>query len=311
MSEARRETVPPALAGERIDRMVALVGDVSRAEAASLLADGQVRVDGVVASKASARVDEGSVVEVAVPERQAPRPVEPDPEVEVPVVLVDDAFVVIDKPAGLVVHPGAGHSRHTLVSGLLARFPEMAEVGDPRRPGLVHRLDRDTSGLLVVARTPAAYDDLVAQMAARTVTRRYEAIVVGRPEATGGLVDAPIGRSPRQPTLMAVRADGKEARTRYRVEEHFARPSPCARVECRLETGRTHQIRVHMRAIGHPVLGDTRYGGGKTAVECDRPFLHAAELGFRHPVTGDEVHTEASLPADLSAVLDALRRMQG
>lgn len=304
----RREAVPPALAGQRVDRLVALVADVSRAEAAALLADGRVRVDGEVASKASLRVEEGAEVTVEVPAAPpGPEGVAPEADVEVPLVLVDDAFVVVDKPAGLVVHPGAGHARHTMVAGLLARFPELAGVGEPDRPGLVHRLDRDTSGLLVVARTPEAHADLVAQMAARTVTRRYQALVAGHPEADRGLVDAPIGRSPRQPTLMAVRADGREARTRYQVEETFDRPGPCARVECRLETGRTHQIRVHMRAIGHPVVGDVRYGGGRTGVACARPFLHAAHLVFRHPVTGEEVATEAPLPADLQAVLDALR----
>lgn len=304
----RRETVPPALDGQRLDRLVALVADVSRADAATLLAAGGVTVDGEVVGKPSTRVAEGAVVEVELGDAPpAAVGVEPDASVDVPVVWEDAAFVVVDKPAGLVVHPGAGHSHHTLVSGLVARYPEVAGVGEPERPGLVHRLDRDTSGLLVVARTDDAYHDLVAQLSARTVSRRYEAVVLGHPEAPSGMVDAPIGRSPRQPTLMAVRADGKEARTRYQVEEEFDRPGPCARVECRLETGRTHQIRVHMRAIGHPVLGDVRYGGGRTAVECPRPFLHAAELAFLHPVTGDEVRVASPLPPDLVAVLDALR----
>lgn len=304
----QRETVPPALAGQRLDRLVAVVAEVSRSDAAALLAEGQVTVDDEVVGKPSTRVAEGAVVEVELPDESEGRPgVEPDAGVDVPVVVEDASFVVVDKPAGLVVHPGAGHRRHTLVAGLVARFPEMAHVGEPERPGLVHRLDRDTSGLLVVARTAHAYHDLVAQLAARTVSRRYQAVVLGHPEAPRGMVDAPIGRSPRQPTLMAVRADGKEARTHYQVEEQFDRPGPCARVECRLETGRTHQIRVHMRAIGHAVLGDVRYGGGRTAVSCPRPFLHAAELAFRHPTTGDEVRVEAPLPPDLVAVLAALR----
>lgn len=303
-----RETIPPALADQRIDRMVALVADVSRAEAASLVGDGQVRVDGQVLTKASVRVGEGAVVEVRVPEvARVAAAVPPDPDVEVPVVLIDDAFVVVDKPVGLVVHPGAGHSQSTLVAGLVARFPEIAGVGDPERPGLVHRLDRDTSGLLVVARTQEAHADLVAQLSARTVSRRYQALVVGHPDAAQGLVDAPIGRSPRQPTLMTVRADGKEARTRYEVREGFDRPGPVTLVECRLETGRTHQIRVHMRAIGHPIVGDVRYGGGRTPVACPRPFLHAAHLAFAHPVSGATVEAEAPLPADLAAVLEDLR----
>lgn len=304
----RAETVPSALAGQRIDRMVALVADVSRAEAVTLLAAGRVRVDGAVASKVSERVAEGATVEIELPEALPAMPgVAADADVAVAVVLTDDAFVVVDKAPGVVVHPGHGHGHGTLVAGLVARYPEIAGVGDPERPGIVHRLDRDTSGLLVVARTSTAYDHLVAQLAARTASRHYQALVVGRPNATQGLIDAPIGRSPRQPTLMAVRSDGKEARTRYEVQERFDRPSPTALVTCRLETGRTHQIRVHMKAIGHPVVGDTRYGGGRSAVSCPRTFLHATHLAFAHPVTGDPVTADAPLPDDLGAVLDVVR----
>jgi 23S rRNA pseudouridine1911/1915/1917 synthase len=285
---------------------VALVGDVSRADAASLLAEGRVTVDATVQAKGSLRVPEGAVVTVDLPEPVAVGVVA-EPEVEVPVAYVDDDVVVVDKPPGLVVHPGAGHDRGTLVAGLLARFPEIEGVGEPDRPGIVHRLDRDTSGLLVVARTPEAHASLVAQLAARTVTRRYLALVVGHPEARQGLVDAPIGRSPRQPTLMAVRADGKEARTRYEVQEVFDSPSPTTLVTCQLETGRTHQIRVHMKAIGHPVVGDGRYGGGRSKVASPRVFLHAAHLRFAHPRTGRPVEHDSPLPDDLAAVLDEVR----
>lgn len=303
----RVEAVPPALAGQRLDRMVAIVADVSRAAAAALVAGGKVRVDGAVRDKVSERVAEGAEVAVDLSGLAIddPRPA-PDATVAVPVVHADEAIVVLDKPAGLVVHPGAGHAEGTLTGGLVARFPEIAEVGDPSRPGIVHRLDRETSGLLVVARTQDAYDDLVAQLSARTVERRYVALVVGHPEAPRGLVDAPIGRSPRQPTLMAVRADGKEARTRYEVERTWSDPGPVAEVTCRLETGRTHQIRVHMKAIGHPIVGDARYGGGRTPVRSPRPFLHAAELGLTHPATGERVRWEAPLPEDLASVLAAL-----
>ncbi len=303
----RVEAVPAALADQRLDRVVAIVADVSRAQAAELVAAGAVRVDGAVRTKVSERLAEGAelAVDVAGLAVDVAGPV-PDPTVEVPVVHVDDAIVVVDKPAGVVVHPGAGHAEGTLVSGLVARFPEIAAVGDPARPGIVHRLDRETSGLLVVARTPDAYDDLVAQLSARTVERRYVALVAGHPEAPRGLIDAPIGRSPRQPTLMAVRADGKEARTRYEVEELYTVPGPVALLTCRLETGRTHQIRVHVKAIGHPIVGDVRYGGGRTAVASPRPFLHAAELGLTHPVTGETVRWSSPLPADLAEVLASL-----
>jgi 23S rRNA pseudouridine1911/1915/1917 synthase len=212
----------------------------------------------------------------------------------------------VDKPAGLVVHPGAGHRDGTLVGGLLARFPELASVGAPARPGIVHRLDRGTSGLLVVARTPAAFDDLVTQLSARTVERRYVAVVLGVPAPRSGVVDAPIGRSPRDPTRMAVAATGRPARTHYRVEQAFEQPVVAARLACRLETGRTHQVRVHLSAIGHPVVGDARYGGDRPALPAPRPCLHAARLGFRHPSTGEEMAFEAPLPRDLEAVLAGL-----
>ncbi len=302
----RTEVVPPALAGQRLDRVVALVADVSRAEAAALVTGGAVVVDGRPVTKVSERVAEGANVTVEVAEVEEVT-LDPDPAVEVRTVHVDDEVIVVDKQPDLVVHPGAGHSTGTLVGGLLARFPEIAAVGDPERPGIVHRLDRDTSGLLVVARTQRAYESLVGQLSARTVERRYLALVSGHPDPARGLVDAPIGRSPRQPTLMAVRADGKEARTRYQVLETFAEPSAVALVECRLETGRTHQIRVHMRAIEHPIVGDGRYGGGRTAVACPRPFLHAADLAFLHPARGERIAFSAPLPGDLTAVLDTLR----
>lgn len=306
MTTTRSEVVPPALAGQRIDRLVALVADVSRADAAGLVGGGAVQVDGRVVTKVSEKVAEGAEVVVEVPEVEEAG-LEAEPDVEVPVIHVDDHVIVVDKPAGLVVHPGAGHDRGTLVAGLLAVHPEIADVGEPGRPGIVHRLDRDTSGLLVVARTPEAYDSLVGQLADRTATRRYLALVVGRPDPARGMVDAPLGRSPRQPTLMALRADGKPARTRYQMIEAFSEPSPVALLECRLETGRTHQIRVHMKAIEHPIVGDTRYGGGRSKVTCPRPFLHAAELGFLHPGTGEPVSWTSDLPADLAGVLGGLR----
>lgn len=300
------EVVPPALAGQRVDRVVALVADVSRAEAARLVDGGRVEVDGRVARRGAERVEEGATVAVDVDSTDDDGRPHPDPSIDVPLVHADASVIVVDKPAGLVVHPGAGNRDGTLVDGLLAEFPEIAEVGDPTRPGVVHRLDRDTSGLLVVARTPAAYEALVEQLAGRSVRRVYRALVAGHPDPARGVVDAPIGRSPRNPTLMAVRTDGREARTGFEVLRTFDLPEPVALVECRLETGRTHQIRVHMRAIGHPIVGDERYGGARPAIACPRPFLHAAELGFSHPETGDAVHFAAPLPDDLTGVLAAL-----
>jgi 23S rRNA pseudouridine1911/1915/1917 synthase len=229
----------------------------------------------------------------------------PDPDVEVDVRYADDEVIVVVKPAGLVVHPGAGHAEGTLVNGLLARYGDIAEVGDPMRPGIVHRLDRDTSGLLVVARSARAYDDLVAQLAARTVERRYRALVWGTLASPRGLIDAPIGRSEARRTRMAVREAGKPARTEYEVRATFERPV-CSELECRLETGRTHQIRVHLAAIGHPVVGDATYGGARDQLPLTRPFLHAASLAFDHPGTGERLRFEDPLPVELQATLDAL-----
>jgi len=218
----------------------------------------------------------------------------------------DADVIVVAKPAGLVVHPGAGHHHGTLVHGLLARYPEIAEVGDRARPGIVHRLDRETSGLMVVARTARAYEALVDALGSREVEREYEALVWGHPDSARGLIDAPIGRSSTRRTRMAVRKEGKDARTSYEVREWFTHPE-VALLTCRLETGRTHQIRVHLAAIGHPVVGDRSYGGSRSGLVLGRPFLHARRLAFAHPVTGERLAFEEPMPADLEAVLADLR----
>lgn len=308
MGEAVNERVPPALAGERLDRVVAMLTGLTRHRVADLIAAGGVQVNGGVVAKPSRRLVEGDAVhvdEVDDPIAYA----EGDESVAVTVVHADDAVVVVDKPAGLVVHPGAGTPTGTLVNGLVHRFPDMAGVGpDPTRPGVVHRLDRGTSGLLVVARTQPAYESLVAQLSARSVERHYVTVVAGAVEAEQGMVDAAIGRHPRDPTKMAVTADGREARTRYIVRERFTAPVVATRLECQLETGRTHQIRVHLAAIGHPVVGDARYGGTRAIIDLDRPFLHAEFLAFDHPATGEHLSFESPVPADLA---DALRILRG
>jgi 23S rRNA pseudouridine1911/1915/1917 synthase len=294
--------VPEALAGQRVDRVVAMMTGWSRSEVQALVEAGEVLVGGASVGK-SRKLRAGEVVEVvgAPPESALPGP----EDVAVLVRHEDPDVLVVAKPAGLVVHPGAGHAHGTLVNGLLARYPEIAGVGDPARPGIVHRLDRDTSGLMLVARSPAAYDGLVAALAARDVERRYVALVWGRPDADRGVVDAPIGRSVRRPTRMAVREAGREARTAYVVERAFEEPS-VSLLECRLETGRTHQIRVHLQAIGHPVVGDAAYGGHRRTIALERPFLHATHLAFTHPVTGEHLAYDEPLPEDLQHVLDTL-----
>jgi 23S rRNA pseudouridine1911/1915/1917 synthase len=299
-----KETVPRALDGERVDRVVALLTGLPRREVADLVAAGEVRIDGGTVKTRSQRVAEGNVVEVDVPAAPDDRPA-PDPAVDVPVVHVDDQVIVVDKPPGLVVHPGAGQPDGTLVHGLLHRFPELAEVGDPTRPGIVHRLDKGTSGLMVVARTPQAFDDLTGQLKARGVERRYYALVLGEVTEGKGVVDAPVGRSTRQPTRMAVTAKGRPARTRYEVLERYTEPVPATLLECWLETGRTHQVRVHLAAIGHPVAGDTRYGRAD-ALAMKRPFLHAHELAFDHPADGSRQRFESPLPPDLEQVRERL-----
>lgn len=300
------EQIPPALAGERLDRVVALVAGCSRSVATEWIAAGRVVVDGTVTTARSRHLGEGARITVDVPEPPEDRP-EGDASVAFTVVHVDDDVIVVDKPAGLVVHPGSGHPDATLVNGLVARFPELIGVGQPARPGIVHRLDRGTSGLLVVARSPVAYQTLVGDLAAHQVQRDYQAMVVGRPEPGRGLIDAPIGRSARFATRMTVSATGKPARTRYEVVESHTEPLVASLVECSLETGRTHQIRVHLAAIAHPVLGDTTYGGGRSEVSLGRPFLHAHTLGFVHPVTGRRLEFTAPLPADLEEVLGRFR----
>jgi 23S rRNA pseudouridine1911/1915/1917 synthase len=299
-----KEVVPRALDGERVDRVVAFLTGLPRSEVADLVAGGRVRLDGSAVETRSRRVAEGDVVEVDVPDASDDRLIA-DPSVDVPVVYVDDQVIVVDKPAGLVVHPGAGQRDGTLVHGLLHQFPDLAGVGDPQRPGIVHRLDKGTSGLMVVARTSGALADLTSQLKARDVERRYLALVVGEVAEGRGVVDAPVGRSARQPTRMAVTARGRAARTRYEVLERYTEPVSATLVECRLETGRTHQVRVHLAAIGHPVAGDSRYGRGD-ALAMKRPFLHAHELAFDHPTDGTRRRFQSSLPADLEQVLERL-----
>jgi len=301
------EPLPAALDGERLDRVVAMLTGCSRSEASDAISGGVVSVDGRVVTKASTRLVEGQEVHIDGDPVKVPQMPTADPSVQFGIVAEDDEVIVIDKPAGLVVHPGAGHRGATLVHGLLARYPELLDVGDdPTRPGIVHRLDKGTSGLLVVARTSRAFGSLVDQLSTHEVERRYRAMVHGHLEATLGTIDAPVGRSRRDPLKMTVTATGRPSRTHYEVLATFHDPAALSLLECRLETGRTHQIRVHLRSIGRPVLGDDLYGGARGAVELGRPFLHAAHLGFTHPGSGRDVHFESPLPADLAELLARL-----
>jgi len=307
-----RLPIPQSLDGERLDRVLCLIWDMPRSEATGIISAGGVRLDGHPEATRARRVVAGQDLEVHLPARSASTAMTGEPGADVPLVHVDDDVIVVDKPPGLVVHPGAGQPTGTLVQALLGRYPDMAGTGSPDRPGIVHRLDKGTSGLLMVARSPVAYDSLVAQLAARTVERRYMALVRGTISTDAGVVDAPIGRGSSDRTRMAVVAGGRSARTHYRVLARHTEPVDVSLVECRLESGRTHQVRVHLSAIGHPVVGDARYGGARyggsrSGVIAGRPFLHASLLGFDHPSTGEHCRFESPLPPDLEAVLATLR----
>ncbi|GIU95090.1 MAG: pseudouridine synthase [Gaiellaceae bacterium] len=285
--------------GFRLDAVLAARPEIgSRSHAERLLADGAVLVDGAPRPK-SHRLRPGAVVEVVLPEE--PSVLEPRP-VAVRVVFEDDDLVVVDKPAGLVVHPGAGTREPTLASQLLA----LGAAGgpDPNRPGIVHRLDKGTSGLLVATRSEEAWRALTDAIRRREVERRYLALVRGRPRSRTGRIDAPLGRDRRDPTRRSLDSDEpRDAVSFFEVVE--AMPEH-ALLDVRLETGRTHQIRVHLQAIGLPVAGDPLYGA-RGDLGLERQFLHAYRLRFLHPVTGEELSFESPLPADLEAALERAR----
>jgi 23S rRNA pseudouridine1911/1915/1917 synthase len=301
--------VDPVVAGARLDRwLAAQLAGLSRARLQALIEDGHVRVDGA-ARKRAYRLQGGETVEVEAPPR-APDDLEPEP-IALTIVHEDDDVLVVDKPAGMVVHPGAGHARATLAAAALAHAPAIGRVGGRHRPGIVHRLDKDTSGLLVIAKTPRAYASLTTQLAARTVKRRYAAVVHGRVRAAAGTVDAPLGRDPRHRQRMAVRpaGRGKRAVTRWRVVERF--PHFTA-LEVTLETGRTHQIRVHVASLGHPVVGDRVYGGTtRPPIAFEGLALHAAGLTFLHPGTHAAQEFTSNLPARMERLLCHLRNTPG
>jgi 23S rRNA pseudouridine1911/1915/1917 synthase len=299
--------IPGSLEGERLDRALASLTGLSRTVVAALIADGVVALNGKVISKSSEKVVEGQVLTAQLPEAVDSTP-QPEADVPFTVVYEDEHLAVIDKPAGVVVHPGNGNETGTLVNGLLHRFPDLAETrpGDVERPGIVHRLDAGTSGLLVMARTQEAYDQLVEAMASHhAIERGYFTMVWGELKPERGSIDAPIGRSDRDRTRMAVRSGGKEAITHYEVLAYVNDPSMTV-IRAQLETGRTHQIRVHFTAIGHPVVGDKRYRGSRAALKLDRPFLHARSLKFTHPITAEELEFTSAVPDDLVGVLNDL-----
>ncbi len=299
------EIIPEPLDGERVDRVISMILGISRSAAAAAVSDGLVLLDGSKVSKVSHKVstDQELRVDDSVLEPEAE--IAADPSVELDLAYEDEHVLVVRKSPGQIVHPGSGHNMGTIAQGVLARFPEVRTVGDPARPGIVHRLDKGTSGVFMVARTEVAYESLIEQLRDRTVSRRYITIGWGHPKTPRGVIEAPIGRAVRDPTRMVVRDDGKKARTTYSVLATWDEPK-LTLFSCVLDTGRTHQIRVHLEAIHHPVLGDARYGGGRESLGMERPALHAAELGFSHPTTGEWLEFSAPTPPDMAAVLSGL-----
>ncbi|AWO73375.1 pseudouridine synthase [Geobacillus thermoleovorans] len=289
--------------GERIDKVIAALNDEwSRSQVQQWIKSGLVTVNGQTV-KANYKCEAGDSVAVSPPEPE-PLHVEPEP-IPLDIYYEDEDVLVVNKPRGMVVHPAPGHMRGTLVNALLAHCRDLSGINGVLRPGIVHRIDKDTSGLLMVAKNDAAHRSLVEQLVNKTVTRRYKAIVHGVIPHDYGTIDAPIGRDKRDRKKMAVTEEnGKEAVTHFRVLERFRHYTY---VECQLETGRTHQIRVHMKYIGYPLAGDPQYGPKKT-LAIDGQALHAGVLGFRHPRSGEYLEFEAPLPPEFAELLDWLRK---
>jgi len=288
--------------GQRLDRLLAAhLTDISRAQVQRLIKSGAVTVNGRP-SKPAYRVEAGDRIAVVLPE-EVEAAVLPEP-IPLKVVYEDAHLLAVDKPAGMVVHPAAGHASGTLVNALLARCPQVANVGGLERAGTVHRLDKDTSGLLLVAKDPATHAALQHQFKHRQVRKTYLALVEGRVQPREGVIEAPVGRDRRERKRMAVVKTGRPALTQYRVVETFRDHTL---LEVRPHTGRTHQVRVHLAWLGYPVVGDRVYGHRRQPLLPHRHFLHARELQFTHPATGEALTLTAPLPSELASVLARLR----
>ena len=293
--------------GERVDRVIAFFSGLSRSKVSDLISKRLILRNGIPIKKGSEIVHTNDEISMPNLVDEAVEEIASDESIDFEVVFEDDSVIVVSKPSGLIVHPGSGIANGTLVNGLAAQFPDLREIGDPTRLGLVHRLDKGTSGLLIVARTPEALDNLKFQMQERDIHRQYFAIVAGHVESKKGVVDAPLGRDPKNPLKRAVINSGKYARTHYEIDQKYESPFKVSMLNCRLETGRTHQIRVHLAAIGHPVLGDELYGGRTSFNIENRLALHAQMLTFLHPKTKNLMNFESPLPAELTSMKDTFR----
>ena len=285
--------------GERVDRVIAFFSGLSRSKVSDLISKRLILRNGIPIKKGSEIAHTNDMISMPNLTDEVVEEIASDTSIDFGVVFEDDSVIVINKPSGLIVHPGSGIANGTLVNGLAAHFPDLRKIGDPIRLGLVHRLDKGTSGLLIVARTSEALDNLKFQMQKRQVHRQYFAIVAGHVESDKGVVDAPLGRDPKNPLKRAVIQNGKYARTQYEIDQKFESPFKISTLSCRLETGRTHQIRVHLAAIGHPVLGDELYGGRTSFNISNRLALHAQMLTFTHPKTNNEMSFESPVPPEL------------
>ncbi|MCH7668373.1 MAG: RluA family pseudouridine synthase [Acidobacteria bacterium] len=298
--EETSHVVTASDAGARFDKIVATVAGVSRGVAARLIADGRATLRGRSAKGNSRVVVDDVVLVLTTQQKLVGVPMSID------IAYRDEHVLVVNKVPGRVVHPGAGHSGDTLVNGLVYQYPELESLGEERRWGLVHRLDKDTSGLLMVGLDETTFDELREQLAARKIERRYTALVHGSLAVSTGTIEASIGRDPRAPTKMAIVQGGRFARTHYRTIERWA---DHVLLQVTLDTGRTHQIRVHMQSIGHPIVNDPVYGNQLVSVaDPGRVWLHATSLAFIHPVTHKEIRVQAPLPRDLAESLETLRR---
>lgn len=298
----RELTAATEHAGVRLDAFLSADGALTRSQAARLIAEGRVRVNGKLAAK-SARLSGGETVTVDVP--QLRETALPPQDIPLDVVYEDDDVIVVNKPTGLVVHPAPGHPDGTLVNALLHHCGDsLSGIGGEKRPGIVHRIDRDTSGLIIAAKNDAAHLALSAQLKDHSLSRTYECLVTGNMKQDSGTVDAPIGRSSADRKKMAVVPTGRRAVTHWEV---VARYPGVTHLRCRLETGRTHQIRVHMAYIGHPILGDTVYGAKKPVPGLTGQCLHATGLRFVHPRTGEPVELHCPLPPEFTAMLQKLQ----
>jgi 23S rRNA pseudouridine1911/1915/1917 synthase len=306
MPETRTVIADTAAEGERLDRFLArALAPLSRTQAKRLIEAGQVAIAGATATDPATKIKQGQNFSIVLPEPVPDRPLPQAMELVIP--YEDEHLLVVDKPAGLVVHPAPGNPDRTLVNALIAHCGDaLSGIGGVKRPGIVHRLDKDTSGLMVVAKTELAHRALSADFAARRIERAYCALVWGLPSAEGEIEGA-IGRNPRDRKKMAlVERGGKPAITRYRRLEAYGLTA--AMLECRLATGRTHQIRVHLTSVGHPLIGDPVYGRKRGAGIFPRQALHAWLLGFRHPATGEPLRFRSELPDDMATLVATLRK---